>query len=93
MKDRSADGGGSPEAPRTEATATQGEEQGEPEAEMEEMGGGAWGHEGVVDLCFVFSLRLLSCLGVKVLFSLFFLFGCFAFWRAWGEGDVVRPSL
>ena len=25
-----------------------------------------------MDLCFVFSLRLLSCLGVKVLFSLFF---------------------
>ena len=38
MKDRSAHGGGSPEAPRTEATAAQGEEQGEPEAEMEEMG-------------------------------------------------------
>ena len=38
MKDRSAHGGGgSPEAPRTEATAAQGEEQGEPEAEMEEM--------------------------------------------------------
>ena len=38
MKDRSAHGGGSPEAPRTKATAAQGEEQGEPEAEMEEMG-------------------------------------------------------
>ena len=45
-----------------------------------------------MDLCFV-SLRLLSCLGVKVLFSLFFLFGCFAFWRAWGEGDVVKAEV
>ena len=92
MKDRSAHGGGSLEAPRTEATAAQGEEQGEPEAEMEEMGEtehGAMEDYGGMSLSFSFLFFVPGGDVVSLFLGLF----CFCFRRLWGEGDVVRPPL